>query len=85
MPCQTAVMPGEAKQRTYNFENYHLPRVGPKQLCASALSTPKIFPRSGYFLVYSNPEFNLELTYQTMILPSDHYLCMFAIFSLQKA
>ena len=30
-------------------EFHYLPRVGPKQLCA--LSTPRIYPRSGYFLV----------------------------------
>ena len=36
-PCQTAVLRGEAELRIYNLKKkHHLPRVGPKQLCASA-------------------------------------------------
>ena len=35
-PFQTAAMQGEAKLRIYNLKQHHLPRVSPKQLCASA-------------------------------------------------
>ena len=35
-PYQTAAMRGEAELRIYNLKKHHLPRVGPKQLCASA-------------------------------------------------
>ena len=35
-PCQTAAMWGEVELHICNFKKYHLPRVGPKQLCASA-------------------------------------------------
>ena len=35
-PCQTAAVQGEAKLRIYNLKKHHLPKVGPKQLCALA-------------------------------------------------
>ena len=35
-PSQTAVGRGEAELRIYNLKKHHLPRVGPKQLCALA-------------------------------------------------
>merc|ERR1712223_1587631 len=35
-PSQTAATRGEAELRIYNLKKYHFPRVGPKQLCASA-------------------------------------------------
>ena len=35
-PCQTAAMQGEAELCIYNLKKRHLPRVGTKQLCASA-------------------------------------------------
>ena len=36
MASQTATERGQAKLSTYNLKKHHLPRVGPKQLCASA-------------------------------------------------
>ena len=35
-PSQINVRRGEAELRIYNLKKHHLPRVGPKQLCASA-------------------------------------------------
>ena len=35
-PSQTAAVRGEALLCVYNLKKHHLPRVGPKQLCASA-------------------------------------------------
>ena len=43
----------EAKLRILKLASvfHHLPSVGPKQLCAVSVSTPRMYPRSGYFLV----------------------------------
>ena len=35
-PFQTAAMRGETELHIYNLKKHHLPRVGPKQLCALA-------------------------------------------------
>ena len=48
-PCQTAAMQGQAKLSTYNLK-----KTSPPQSWSQAVvcvSTPRMFPRSGYFLV----------------------------------
>ena len=45
---------GEAELCTLDLTSmfHHLPSVGPKQLCV--LSTPRMYPKSEYFLVSNN-------------------------------
>ena len=54
--CRTAVMRGEAELRTYNLKKTSPPQS--RSQAVVCLSTPRMYPRSGYFLVnhYSNFE-----------------------------
>ena len=48
-PCQTAVMRGEAELHTYNLKKISLPQS--RSEAVVCVSTPRMYPRSGYFLV----------------------------------
>ena len=48
--CQTAVMWGEAELRTYNLIKTSPPQI--RFQAAVCVSTPRMYPRSAYFLVW---------------------------------
>ena len=48
-PCQTAAMRGEAELRTYNLKATLPPKS--RSQAVVCVSTPRMYPRSGYFLV----------------------------------
>ena len=51
-PCQTAVTRGEAELRTYNLKKTSPPQS--RSQAVVCVSTPRMYPRSGYLLVFYN-------------------------------
>ena len=60
-PCQTTAIQGKAEVGTYNLKKTSPPQS--RSQAVVCISTPRMYPRSGYFLVYyvSNAFFEMSV------------------------
>ena len=58
-PCQTTAMRGEAELRLYNLKRTLPPQS--RSQAVVCVSTPRMYPRSGYFLVNPYNELSNEV------------------------